>query len=55
MAGLTAEKARKILSDGSVNGKPLTAKQKKYFGMIAGGGKPREEHSSHKRRMKKYA
>ena len=40
MAGLTAAKAKKILSDGTVNGKPLTAKQKAYFGLIAGGGKP---------------
>ena len=40
MAGLTAAKAKKILSDGTVNGKPLTAKQKAYFGLIAGGGNP---------------
>ena len=55
MAGLTAEKARKILSDGSVNGKPLTAKQKKYFGMIAHGGKSKNTHKSSHKRMKKYA
>jgi hypothetical protein len=30
-------KARKILRDGEVNGKKLTAKQKKFFGRIAGG------------------
>ncbi|MFW6090150.1 MAG: hypothetical protein ACODAB_10380 [Gemmatimonadota bacterium] len=36
------EKARKILRDGEVNGKPLTEKQKKYFGAIAGGEKPRK-------------
>jgi hypothetical protein len=40
MAGLTAEKAKKILKDGMVNGKPLTKKQKAYFGLIADGGTP---------------
>jgi hypothetical protein len=33
-------KARKILRDGSVRGKRLTPKQKRYFGLIAGGSKP---------------
>ena len=37
---LTSEKARKILSDKSVKGKPLTGKQKGFFGAIAGGQKP---------------
>lgn len=32
-------KAKKILSDGSVRGHDLTAKQKKFFGWLAGGGK----------------
>ena len=32
-------KARKILSDGMIRGKPLTAKQKKLFGRLAGGAK----------------
>ena len=35
--GLSAAKAKKILTDGYVKGKPLTAKQKKYFGAIASG------------------
>lgn len=30
-------KARKILRDGAVHGRKLTAKQKRYFGAIAGG------------------
>jgi len=38
--GLSAAKAKKILQDGYVKGKPLTAKQKKYFGAIASGGTP---------------
>lgn len=38
--GLTSEKAKTMLRDGTVNGKPLTDKQKRYFGWIAGGGKP---------------
>lgn len=33
--GLTAKKAREILHDKSVHGKPLTDKQRKYFGYIA--------------------
>jgi hypothetical protein len=38
--GLSAAKAKKILKDGYVKGKPLTAKQKKYFGAIASGATP---------------
>ena len=40
MAKLTKAKAKKILKDGKVHGKKLTAKQKRLFGVIAGGGKP---------------
>jgi hypothetical protein len=54
MAGLTAEKAKKILKDGMVNGKPLTKKQKAYFGLIVGGGKSNNTHHSSHKRMKKY-
>lgn len=35
----TPAKARKILKDGKVKGKPLTPAQKRFFGHIAGGGK----------------
>lgn len=38
--GLTSAKAKEILRDGTANGKALTDKQKRYFGWIAGGGKP---------------
>jgi hypothetical protein len=41
MGGLTSNKAKEILRDGTTNGKPLTLKQKKYFGYIAGGGTPK--------------
>ncbi len=37
---ITKAKAKKILSDGKIGGKSLTAKQKKFFGFIAGGGVP---------------
>ena len=37
---ITKAKARKILKDGKVRGKKLTAKQKRFFGLVAGGGKP---------------
>lgn len=40
---LTAAGAKEILRDGTVHGKKLTAKQKKYFGYIAGGGKPKKQ------------
>jgi hypothetical protein len=34
---LSAGKAKEMLRDGTANGKKLTAKQKKYFGMVASG------------------
>ena len=37
---LTSEKAKEILRDKSVHGNPLTEKQRKFFGAIAGGAKP---------------
>lgn len=40
MAQLTREKAKEILKDGSVRGKKLTDKQKRFFGLIAGGNRP---------------
>jgi hypothetical protein len=41
-AKLSAEKARTMLEDGKANGKALTPAQKRYFGWIAGGRKPRK-------------
>jgi len=38
----TKAKAKKILKDGKVHGKKLTAAQRKYFGWAAGGKKPRK-------------
>jgi len=35
--GLTAEKARTMLHDKTANGRPLTDKQRRYFGWVAGG------------------
>lgn len=40
MAKLTKAKAKKILEDKKVGGKKLTPKRKRFFGLIAGGGKP---------------
>jgi hypothetical protein len=37
---LTQEKAKEILRHGEVKDKPLTPRQKRFFGFIAGGGKP---------------
>jgi len=42
---LTSKKAKEILSHGSVHGKNLSEKQKKFFGAIAGGQKPRRMHN----------
>lgn len=39
-ARLSKAKAKTILEDKEVRGHPLTAKQKRFFGFIAGGGKP---------------
>lgn len=37
--GLTSQKAKMMLHDGTINGKPITEQQRKYFGLIASGGK----------------
>lgn len=39
---LTSSKAKEILRDGQAHGKPLTSKQKRYFGHVAGGGKAQD-------------
>ena len=33
-------KAKEILRHGKVHNKPLTSKQKKFMGFVAGGGEP---------------
>lgn len=40
-SGLSRRKARKILRHGSVRGHKLTSRQKRFFGAIAGGQRPR--------------
>jgi hypothetical protein len=40
---LTKKKAKKILSHGSVRGKKLTGKQKRFMGAKAGGSKMRKK------------
>ncbi len=37
---LTAKKAKTILKDKMVKGKPLSPAQKHFFGAVAGGQKP---------------
>lgn len=50
---LTSEGAKEILHDGTIHGKPITDKQKKYFGYIAGGGKPQAKYGiKHKKHMR---
>lgn len=41
----TREKARKMLHEGTANGQPLTDKQRRFFGLIASGKKPRVKSS----------
>jgi len=41
-AKMSAEKAKTMLREGRANGKPLTAAQKRLFGWVAGGRKPRK-------------
>jgi hypothetical protein len=40
---LTRAKAKKILRDNQAQGKRLTGKQKRFFGAVAGGKKPRRK------------
>jgi hypothetical protein len=42
---LSQHKAKEILKDGTAQGHPLTKKQKRFFGAIAGGEKPKFQHS----------
>jgi hypothetical protein len=37
---LSADKAKKLLDEGVANGRRLTARQRRYFGLIASGGQP---------------
>ncbi len=39
---LSQRKAKKILGEGMVRGHSLTKKQKRFFGAVAGGQKPRK-------------
>ena len=50
---LTKSKARKILKEGTARGKKLTAKQKKFFGAVAGGQKPYKDTPKHPKAPKK--
>lgn len=42
MPGISKQKARKILKDGSVRGKKLTPKQRRYMGARASGDTAKE-------------
>ena len=39
---VSVSKAKEILKDGTIRGRTLTDKQKRYFGFIAGGGRPKK-------------
>lgn len=38
-APVSPVKARKMLRDGEVGGRPMTSRQRRFFGRIAGGAK----------------
>jgi hypothetical protein len=38
--GLSPEKAKKMLDEGTANGRRLTERQRRYFGLIASGKQP---------------
>lgn len=42
MAGLSKAKAKTILKDKTIRGKRLTPKQRRFFGAVAGGQRPRK-------------
>jgi hypothetical protein len=44
--GPSKAKAKEMLRDGTVHGKPLTKKQKRFFGFIAGGGHPSRQQNA---------
>lgn len=39
---ITPSKAKEILKDGEIGGKPLEEKQEKFFGAVAGGETPED-------------
>jgi hypothetical protein len=41
-AKLSAAKAKIMLEEDRANGRKLTARQRRYFGWVAGGSKPRK-------------
>jgi len=49
----SARKARKILRHGKIRGKRLTKKQRRFFGWIAGGRKPRSRRRRRRRRRRR--
>lgn len=46
---ISPAKAKQILREGEIGGKTITAKQKRFFGFVAGGGTPTKVKSSHKK------
>lgn len=40
---LSPQKAKKMLEEGTANGQALTARQRRYFGLIASGKTPRKK------------
>ena len=51
MGTLTSAKAKLMLQDGMAHGKKLTRRQKRFFGLIAGGGIPRKR-KKHKKKKR---
>jgi len=53
MAKLGPAKAKTMLREGTARGKPLSSRQKRFFGFIAGGGKPTRMKSESEEAVKK--
>ena len=51
--GLTPQKAKKILKDGSVHGRPLTDKQKRYFGALSASNEKEVRERARRSKMDK--
>ncbi len=47
---LTSSKAKTMLRDGTIRGKPITEKQREFFGFIAGGGVPTKKAKKRKKK-----
>ena len=53
MPNISRQKAREILRHGEVRGRPLSSRQRRYFGAVAGGETMRSDAIKRRGRRKK--